>query len=610
MLPSVNTTLEEMQRSLGLPEAVARELHRWRTESRYVDVRDELERLVAAAAKGDTAAREELVDGFSSVLPIGTGGRRGPCGVGPNRVSVLLVRETVEALVQVIEAEGAAPKVVVVYDTRRDSRRFAHVAARHMHARGMEVMLVDAPRATPVLSFLVREHGCGGGVVISASHNPPSDNGVKIYGADGAQVLGARDAALTAAIERAASAPLPPLDMNAALPTGPGGVRCLVGAELSSVVDEPYLRCVLDVGVRAGSLAPSGLSVVYTPLHGVGHAGVVPALRARGVEVACVEVQLDPDEGRFSTVQSANPEDPAAFELGLDLARSSDADLVIATDPDADRLGALVKDAAGEFHFVDGNRLGVLMLDHVLRSQPPPPQSMVLTTLVTSPLVRGVCAGRDVEVVDDLLVGFKHHAGYAEEARAMTNLFSVEESHGYVRGDAVRDKDGAMAALLLCECAADMKQQGGTLHDRLREIWRACGYHREKTTSIYARGLRGRVEIERLMAAWRSAAPSEFGGLKVVSVTDRTTPRTTGSVTRDLPGNVLVFELEGDDGACRLVLRPSGTEPKVKAYVLARGAPGVADVALDAQIAMVDALVDRVAVDAVAAAERVMKSAP
>lgn len=606
----MTSTAEAFQQKLQLPDDVASEIQRWRTEARFFDVQAELEELVNVALSGDEAARDELLDAFSSVLPVGTGGRRGACGVGPNRVSVLLVRETVEALVQVIEAEEAAKRVVVVYDTRRDSRRFAHIAARHMHARGMEVMLVDEPRATPVLSFLVRTHGCGGGVVISASHNPPSDNGVKVYGPDGAQVLGSRDVALTAAIERASTQAFEPLDLNAPLPTGPGGIQRLEGSKLSSVVDEPYIRCVLDVGVRAGSLSASGLRVVFTPLHGVGHAGVIPVLRARGVEVACVEAQLDPDGGRFSTVASANPEDPRAFELGLDLARERSADLVIATDPDADRLGAVVRDGSGEFRFIDGNRLGALMLDHVLQSEEPSSDGIVLTTLVTTPLVRSLCQEKNVEVIDDLLVGFKHHAGYSEEHPSKQTVFAVEESHGYVRGDAVRDKDGAMAALLLCECAAAAKSDGQTLHDRLRMIWALHGYHREKTTSIFARGLEGRAEIERLMSAWRQEPPSEFGGLRVMSVGDRSQPRATGSATRDLLGNVLVFELQGDAGACRLVLRPSGTEPKVKVYVLARGAGGVEDARLDAEIEVVDALVESVARDAVAAAQRVMKSNP
>ncbi|MGB1701148.1 MAG: hypothetical protein ACPHRO_14415, partial [Nannocystaceae bacterium] len=342
-------------------------------------------------------------------------------------------------------------------------------------------------------------------------------------------MLGARDAALTAAIRQAGSQPLAPLDLEAPLPTGPGEIWHIEGTELETVVDEPYRRCVLDVGVREGSLAASGLSVVFTPLHGVGHHGVVPVLEARGVEVDCVAAQLDPDGGRFSTVESANPEDPGAFALGVELARTRGADLVIATDPDADRLGAFVRDLRGDYHFVDGNRLGALMLDHVLRSQQPPSHGVVLTTLVTTPLVRRLGTTGGVEVVDDLLVGFKHHAGYAEERADRTNVFSVEESHGYVRGDAVRDKDGAMAALLLCECAAAVKLEGETLHERLREIWRTHGYHREQTTSIYARGQEGKAAIDRLMEAWRSQPPREFAGLRVSSTEDRSAPRNTGS---------------------------------------------------------------------------------
>ena len=579
-----------------------RSVHRWRTEPRYQASRAGLEALIARALAGDDDARQELIDAFTGTVPIGTGGRRGACGIGPNRVSELLVRETVQALVSVIEAEGAPRKVAVVYDTRRDSRRFAHVAARHMHAAGLEVLLVDAPRATPVLSFLVRARGCGGGVVISASHNPPEDNGVKIYGRDGAQVLGARDAALTEAIKVAATTPLPPLDMDAAAPGRADGFFVFEGDRLAREIDEPYLQAVLDVGVLEGDLSDAGIEVVYSPLHGVGHTGVLPALRARGVSVHAVESQVDPDGGRFSTVRSANPEDPAAFALGLELARERGAALVLATVPDAARLGALVREGGG-YTFIDGNRLGVLMLDHVLRhgTEPRP----VLTTLVTTPLTATLARASGVETIDDLLVGFKHHAGVAEEAAAGGVLFATEESHGYVRGDAVRDKDGAMAALLLTECAVDCRRHGQTLLDRLEEIWAVHGYHREKTSSIYARGVEGRAAIENLMRAWRAAAPRAFGGLTVTSMEDRLRPRATGSWVRDLPGNVLSFELRGEGESCRLVLRPSGTEPKVKVYTLARAEPG-GD--LGARRETVDALIDRVAADATRQAEATMNA--
>lgn len=606
MLPRVKTT-QEIATTLGLDETLAAEIRRWGTEPRYAELHAEVQALLDRALAGERAATDELKDAFGAVLPIGTGGRRGACGVGPNRVSSVLVRETAQALVEVLRAEGAPLKVAVVYDTRKDSQRFAHAAARHLHACGVQVLLVDAPRATPVLSYLVRARGCGGGIVISASHNPPGDNGVKIYGRDGAQVLGARDAALTRAIERAATVPLEALDLGVPW-SSLDGVEVIDASTIAAAVDVPYRDMVLATGTAGTSLRDAQLSVVFSPLHGVGHHGVVPVLEARGVTVHPVAAQLDPDGGRFSTVDSANPEDPRAFEAGLALARETGADLVLATDPDADRLGAMVRDRDGAYHFIDGNRLGVLMLDQILSSDVAFEGGQVLTTLVSSPLLATYGRAEGIEVVDDLLVGFKHHAGMAEESPERPVIFACEESHGYVRGDAVRDKDGSVAALLLCERAAACKRRGETLHENLRALWTRFGYHRERTTSIFARGLEGRAKIEGLMSCWREASPQAFGGLEVVAREDRMAPRATGSAVRDLPGNVLSFELRGADEACRLVLRPSGTEPKVKVYVLARGEAGRTGAAMDAQIEAVDALVTRVAEDAVRRAEAQMQA--
>jgi phosphomannomutase len=494
--------------------------------------------------------------------------------------------------------------VAVVYDTRRDSRAFAHRVAEQLAANDIDVLVVDAPRPTPLLSYLVRTRGCGAGVVISASHNPAGDNGIKIYGADGAQVLGARDRALMEAIVAATHRPLSPVGRGA------GSIEVLASAEALASVDEPYLRYVLAQGVVADDLAPTGLSVVYTPLHGVGHTAVIPVLRARGVSVSMVEAQA-PDGGRFATVESANPESPLALALARAQAEAEGADLVIGTDPDADRIGALVRQPDGSLGFIDGNRLGVILLDHVLRlhTRVPPgaPDGWVLTTVVTSPLVGTLARAHGIDVVDDLLVGFKHHAGMMAEHPERTVVFATEESHGYLRGDEVHDKDGAIAALLLAEAAALAKASGETLQDNLARVWQQHGYHREKTASIYAYGAAGREAIAHLVSTWRREAPASFGGLKVVSVQDRAQGQQTGSPTRDLPADVLIWELEAGAGVgCRLVLRPSGTEPKVKVYALVRGPGELTMHALSRQRDAIDRLTDAVLDDARLRAEAVM----
>ncbi len=589
--------------AVGVSGQVWAQVQRWLAEPEYAAVHADLRAIVERAQNGDADARAELADAFRGPLPIGTGGRRGAVGPGPNRVNEVVMRQTAQGVLAAIAAEGAAMRVAIAYDTRRDSRRFAHVVAGQLATGGAEVILIDAPRPTPQLSFWVRRRGCGAGIVISASHNPPGDNGIKIYGPDGAQVLGARDRRLMEGIVAADAAPLPAIDPGAA-----ARVEVIADDAGLAAVDAPYHAWVRAQGVVHEDLSDSGLAVVFTPLHGVGHTSVVPALSDLHVSLSLVQRQCDPDGGRFSTVQTANPEQPDALNMARDQADAEGADLVIANDPDADRLGALVRDREGTLRFLDGNRLGALMLDHVLTHGETPEHGWVLTTVVSTPLIGALSRAAGVEVVDDLLVGFKHHAAMMAEHPDKTVLFMFEEAHGYMRGDDVHDKDGAVAARLMVEAAALAKREGKTLHDNLTSIWSRHGYHRERTGNLYAYGAAGRDAIARLVETWRATPPTGFGGLDVVEVVDRKAPRDTGSPTRDLPGNVLVYALSGEAGSCRLVVRPSGTEPKAKVYVLARSEPTGDDAdALSAAQSRIDDLVAAVLGDAEAQARAIME---
>jgi len=588
--------------ALGVSSLVHAEIARWLTEPTYAELRAELWGLVERAGRGDVEARTELVDAFAGPLPIGTGGRRGAVGPGPNRVNAVVLRETAQGLVAAMREEGVPMRVAVAFDTRRDSRTFAHVVARQLATNDVEVLLLDAARPTPQLSFTVRARGCGAGIVISASHNPPGDNGIKIYGPDGAQVLGERDRALMAAIERAMAAPLPTIDEAR---------EAFVALPLAEA-DAAYHAFVRAQGVAPASrLKGSGsFSVVFTPLHGVGHTAVVPALEGTGVLLHLVERQCDPDGGNFSTVKSANPESPASMDMARALADERGASLVIATDPDADRLGALARNRDGALEFLDGNRMAVVMFDHVLRYAPRPSNGFVLTTIVTTRLVPIMARAAGLEVVDDLLVGFKHHAGMMAEHPEKTVIFGCEESHGFMRGDEVHDKDGAVAARLLVEAAALAGAEGLTLFDVLERVWREHGYHRERTENLYAYGAAGREAIAGLMQRLRAEPPTRLGGLEVVAVDDRLVPRGTGSRTRDLPGNVLIFELagelEGERARCRLTVRPSGTEPKAKVYALAGSDGGLSKEGLVAATRRIDGIVDAVLAEARALADAIM----
>jgi phosphomannomutase len=600
--PSIPTQAIPTQAALGVSSQVHAEIVRWLTEPTYCAMRTELQALVERARAGEVAARAELVDAFAGPLPIGTGGRRGAVGPGPNRVNEVVLRETAQGLLQAMREEGLPMKVAVAFDTRRDSHAFAHVVARQLATADVDVLMIDAARPTPQLSFAVRAHGCGAGIVISASHNPPGDNGIKIYGPDGAQVLGARDRALMEAIERAMGAPLPAID--------PRKAERIVALPLAAI-DSAYHEFVRAQGVAPlGRLRASGLSVVFTPLHGVGHTAVVPALADTGVTLHLVERQCDPDGGNFSTVKSANPESPASMEMARALADERGAALVIATDPDADRLGALARNREGALEFVDGNRLAVVMLDHVLRHAPRPANGWVLTTIVTTRLVSIMARAAGIEVVDDLLVGFKHHAGMMAERPEATVIFGCEESHGFMRGDAVHDKDGAVAARLLVEAAALAHADGQTLFHVLERVWREHGYHRERTENLYAYGAAGREAIAGLMQRLRTEPPTQLGGLGVVGVEDRQALRGTGSPTRDLLGNVLMYELEGERQGqrvrCRLTVRPSGTEPKAKVYALAGSEGGLSEAELAAAVERIDGIVDAVLAEARALADAIM----
>ncbi len=598
-------TSRDLLPGLGLPADTEYAVRRWLDDPQYASERPALVALLTAVAAGSDVARAELLDAFSQVLPIGTGGRRGRVGPGPNRMNSVVVRETAQGVVDALRQAGDTPQVAIVYDTRMHSRQFAYAIAEQCAAGGLTVILLDAPRPTPELSFLVRRMGCGAGVVVSASHNPPEDNGIKIYGPDGAQVLGARDAALMRAILAAGAGSGETLGEE---PRGP--IHVIAPEQVLTEADRPYHDYVLAQGVVPGSLEARGFSLVFTPLHGVGHTSAGVVLKARGLTVHLVEAQCDPDGGRFSTVVSANPELPASMAMGVALAEVVGAQLVLATDPDADRLGATVRGRDGGFQALDGNRLGVLMLDHVLDNMAGrlPPTGWVLTTLVTTPLLATLARAHGIEVVDDLLVGFKHHAGMMAEQPERTLIFGCEESHGYIRGDDIRDKDGAIAALLLAECAAVAHAEGRTLFDNLERIWCRHGYHREKTANLVAPGLAGRAAIARVMQTWRQLPPTGFAGLSVVKVDDRLVPRGTGSATRDLPGDVLSFELEGAGRGCRVVLRPSGTEPKLKVYALARSAANLPLAELPAVQADIDQLIERVLGEAEAAARAIMQS--
>ena len=566
--------IDEAWRRGTLSREARAHLQRWAQGEEYADHHEEISRLVGSRAW------EELNDAFGEVIPFGTGGRRGPMGVGPNRINDRTIGESAQGLASsLLRSSPRRPpsdplSVVIAFDTRNGSRHFAQKTASVLAGNGVRALLFDSPRSTPELSFAVRRLRAAAGVVISASHNPPTDNGFKAYWSDGGQVVYPHDRDIIEEVMRVGT-----LRAMAEAEARSAGLWRDIGEE----VDRAYISYVSGLCLNEARR----ISAVFTPLHGTGTRSVWPVLQEAGFrKLFQVERQWAPD-GDFPGVPGkiANPEVPAALQVAQSAADEMGADLVLASDPDADRLGASVR-SGSDWVFLNGNQIGSLLVDHVVdhlaRKGTLQAGGVVYKTLVTTDLVDRICAGRGIEVRGNLLVGFKY---IAESIRNLPDpglfVFGTEESHGYLRGPEVRDKDAAQAAVLLCERAAMARARGRSLIDDLEDLYRRHGYFREITHGVtFSSGAGRGLEVMRgLMASLRSDLPKRLGEERVVRVIDRSEGAVrdpeSGKVTGEVEGtrgDVLVFDLSGD-GTDRVSIRPSGTEPKIKVYVQVHGKP-------------------------------------
>ena len=516
---------------------------------------------------------------FFDQLSFGTAGLRGTMGVGLYRMNVHVIRHATQAFAQVILEEGekaAARGVAICFDCRNNSQTFAREAAQVMAANGIPVRLFESLRPTPELSFAVREYGCIAGINITASHNPKEYNGYKVYWEDGAQLPPKHADQVAKKMKE--------LDVFTGVKTMPydqavaQGKITIMGQE----TDEAFLSHVMaQVNDRAAvEKVADTFKMVYTPFHGTGYKLIPEALRRLGMKhVICVPEQMVID-GNFPTVVSPNPENPEGFYLAVDIAKREGADFILGSDPDADRVGIMVNTGNGEFKVISGNQTGVLLLDYLIgamkRSGKLPEKPVALKTIVTTEMARKVAEVNGLDCYDTF-TGFKFLAqkkDQLEESGQGKVIFSYEESYGYMLGDYVRDKDAVTASLMLTEMAAWYAGQGMTLYDALQALFAKYGHYGEKTLNLVMPGLDGLKKMAALMDALRQQPPADIGGTQVVcrkdyqdgSVVDVKTGEKT---TMELSGsNVLRFELA--DGTSVLV-RPSGTEPKVKVYVLTRG---------------------------------------
>ena len=522
---------------------------------------------------------KEIESRFFDQLAFGTAGLRGTMGVGLYRMNVHVIRHATQAFAQVILEEGpeaAARGVAVCFDCRNNSGLFAREAACVMAGNGIPVRLFQALRPTPELSFAVREYGCIAGINVTASHNPKEYNGYKVYWEDGAQ-LPPRHADEVARKMRELDvfASVKTMDYDQAVSQGK---ITLLGAEtderfLSNVMEQVNDKAVVE------QMADT-FKMVYTPFHGTGYQLIPEALKRLGMKhVICVPEQMVID-GNFPTVASPNPENPEGFYLAVDLAKANDADFILGSDPDADRVGIMVRTKDDDFVVISGNQTGVLLLDYLIgakrRTGKMPENPVALKTIVTTEMARKVAEVNGLKCYDTF-TGFKFLAEKKDKLESSGEgkvIFSYEESYGYMLGDYVRDKDAVSASVELTEMAAWYASQGMTLYDALQALFEKYGYYGEKTLDLVMPGLDGLKKMADLMAGLRAKPPVEIAGVAVREQKDYQ----DGSVVRVSDGVRSAMELSGSnvlryemaDGTS-LIVRPSGTEPKVKVYILANG---------------------------------------
>ncbi len=513
---------------------------------------------------------DELTERFYKNLEFGTGGLRGVIGGGYNRMNAFTVQRATQGLATYVSktVEGDA-SAVIAYDSRNFSDTFALEAAKVLAGNGIKTYLFSSLRPTPELSFAIRELGATTGIVVTASHNPPQYNGYKAYWNDGCQVLPPHDKAI---VEEAGNVTeIKALEKDEAIEKG---LIKIIDKE----VDEPYIKMVKDLAIRPQLLKEKGkeVKVVFTPLHGTGNVPVSQALSEMGIDVIFVEEQKEPD-GNFSTVDYPNPEERSALKLALELAEKKNADLVLATDPDADRLGIAVPGKDGTFVLITGNQLGTLLADYIFSAQKEmgtlPEKPAFIKTIVTTELQKKV-ADKYNATSFDVLTGFKYIGQKIAEFEAGSEgyqyLFGGEESYGYLVGTSVRDKDAVSAATLTAEMALYYRNKGMSLLDRLNEIYLEHGYYEEALISQVFEGQAGIATMGKLMEQLRTDVPKTLAGIEVDTVKDYLDSTVKSAATGDkiedidLPSsNVLQFILK--DGS-KVTARPSGTEPKIKFY--------------------------------------------
>lgn len=544
-----------------------KEYERWCTEPAF----DEKTKKELLEIKGND---EEIKDRFYKELEFGTAGLRGVIGMGTNRMNKYTVGKATQGLANYIIEQGTQDKgVAISYDSRRMSDEFSLQTALILNANGIKTYLFEKLRPVPELSFAVRQLGCTAGIMITASHNPPKYNGYKVYWDDGSQIVAPRDKDIIAKVRAISDfKEIKTISKEEAVNKGLFNV---VGTEM----DDKYINTLKSLVLNPEIVKEEGkkLKIVYTPLHGTGNTVTSRLLKELGFENVYVVPEQEKPDGNFPTVDYPNPEDKKAFKLALELAKKVDADVVLANDPDADRLGIYAKDTkTGEYMTYTGNMSALLIAEYRISQMKEkgllPADGMFITTIVSSELAKAIAKNYGLECIE-VLTGFKNIGAVikkAEEKKDKTYVFGFEESYGCLIGDYARDKDGISAVMSLCEAAAYYKSKGMTLWDQMMKIYEKYGFYKEDQVSIVLEGADGAEKIKSMMTNMRNNLPEKIGKYKVIEFKDVELDEIKNLVTGEqrktgLPkSNVLYYELENNAWCC---VRPSGTEPKIKLYM-------------------------------------------
>ena len=544
-------------------EAYVTEFNKWMAAP---EVSDEVKSELVALTEDEKKER------FAGYMTFGTAGLRAKMGAGCAFMNEYTVAHATEGLARLILAENAADRgVAIAYDSRINSDAFARRSAEVLSASGIKVYLFPSLRPTPVLSYAVLKLGCIAGINITASHNPSAYNGYKAYWEDGAQLPPDHAKCVSDAMDS--------IDIFKDVPAPEKADKSKI-ITVSDLIDEPYMECVLEQRVNPDAIkaVADDLRIVYTPLHGAGAVMVPEVLRRAGVKnLYTVDDQMAPD-GSFPTVYYPNPEFPEAFKLGIELAEKVSSELVVATDPDCDRVGVMAKGKDGEFHTVTGNQMGALLLDYIITAYEKegklPSDAYAVKSVVSANLAEKIADAHGVKFYN-VLTGFKFIGEVIKEHLAAghgTFLLGFEESYGYLKGTYARDKDAVVASMLICEMAAFYKAKNMTLIDALDELFERYGYFGERVKNIQITGLDAAGQMAKIMKGLRENSPASLGGVKVAETRDyldSTVRRSDGSVGETgLPKtNMLYYVLENGDV---YIVRPSGTEPKIKVYILSQ----------------------------------------